>query len=227
MTMSRGRWIGLISAFLFLLGIHYFYKNTPEVSEHVTTVRRTPEQIEREIREYKEKMAENERRKKEQAELNARAAQEAAAQQAAQQAFIHSQQQQAVGAQPTPQSQNWEMYRQQLLAESKGEAGEEPAPQPAPRGNPLFAKKAKAAEPEGAAPTGTPAAGGPSAPAAEATRPYTVRDSDSMFSVAATELGNRKAWRQLMQLNPQVRNPSRLTPGTVIRLPVKRAGSYD
>lgn len=52
---------------------------------------------------------------------------------------------------------------------------------------------------------------------------YTVKRGDSFSSIAAHTLGNASRWREIWALNPEVRTPSALQPGTQLRLPA--AGS--
>ena len=48
---------------------------------------------------------------------------------------------------------------------------------------------------------------------------YTVRNNDSLFSIAKNELCNETAWQQIYQLNQdQISDPDQLLPGMILRL---------
>ncbi|MGE0279716.1 MAG: tetratricopeptide repeat protein, partial [Rhizobiaceae bacterium] len=97
-----------------------------------------------------------------------------------------------------------------------------PEPQPAP------VKKTELimpAQPAAPAPTAEPAE--PAAPTTPATAPattatpasYVVQPGQSLWSIAAERLGNGERYIEIIDLNPQLRNPGRLLPGTELILP--------
>ncbi|GAA0695755.1 LysM domain-containing protein [Marinobacterium maritimum] len=54
---------------------------------------------------------------------------------------------------------------------------------------------------------------------ASAADTYTVQRGDSLSSIAARLLGKADRWREIWSLNPQIRTPKQLQPGTRLRLP--------
>ena len=54
--------------------------------------------------------------------------------------------------------------------------------------------------------------------AAATTRTYTVKKGDSLWSIAARQLGDGKRWMEIRDLNG-LRDPNRLAVGSVLRLP--------
>lgn len=67
------------------------------------------------------------------------------------------------------------------------------------------------------APAAPAAAGGAPRPSG---RTYTVRSGDSLWLIAQRELGKGARWTELRDLNRDtVRDPNRITPGMVLRLP--------
>ncbi len=54
---------------------------------------------------------------------------------------------------------------------------------------------------------------------ASATDTYTVQKGDSLSAIAARLLGDGDRWREIWSLNPQIRTPKQLQPGTRLRLP--------
>lgn len=59
-----------------------------------------------------------------------------------------------------------------------------------------------------------------SAPSASRYTLYTVRQSDTLESIAARVLGSTDRYWELADLNPQIKFPLDITMGDVIRLPV-------
>lgn len=54
-------------------------------------------------------------------------------------------------------------------------------------------------------------------------RTYTVKRGDTLGSIAARELGSESRWPEIHRLNrDEVRNPNRIEPGQVLRLPPAR-----
>lgn len=51
------------------------------------------------------------------------------------------------------------------------------------------------------------------------TRPYVVQPGENLHVIAARLLGDRLQWPHLWRLNPQVKDPNRLLPGQVLRVP--------
>jgi nucleoid-associated protein YgaU len=65
-----------------------------------------------------------------------------------------------------------------------------------------------------------PAAPGANAPAA--TIDYTVKEGQTLSSIAAASYGSKNDWPKLYELNKdRIKDPDRLAPGTVIRVPKK------
>ena len=50
-------------------------------------------------------------------------------------------------------------------------------------------------------------------------RRYTVRLNDSLWTIAGARLGDPTRWPEIATANPQIRDPRRIHPGDVIRLP--------
>jgi nucleoid-associated protein YgaU len=49
---------------------------------------------------------------------------------------------------------------------------------------------------------------------------YTVRDGDTLSSIAAQKLGKRGRWNEIYELNrDRVKDPDSVAPGTVLKLP--------
>ena len=61
------------------------------------------------------------------------------------------------------------------------------------------------------APTPTPKGG----------KTYTVQAKDTLFSIAKTQLGDGKRFKEIMTLNPEITDASKLKVGQVIKLPEK------
>ena len=55
--------------------------------------------------------------------------------------------------------------------------------------------------------------------AADGTRSYTIKEGDSLWRIAATELGNGTRWREILEVNPTLSETSTLTVGSTILLP--------
>jgi Flp pilus assembly protein TadD/LysM repeat protein len=51
------------------------------------------------------------------------------------------------------------------------------------------------------------------------TNPYVVQPGQSLWSIATEQLGNGERYIEILRLNPELRNPGRLLPGTQITLP--------
>lgn len=60
----------------------------------------------------------------------------------------------------------------------------------------------------------------PMAPAGMATRTITVHAGDSLWKIAEQNLGRGSRWRELLAANPTLANPSLLTTGSKLNLPV-------
>lgn len=56
---------------------------------------------------------------------------------------------------------------------------------------------------------------------------YTVRKGDSLSSIAAQTLNDAQRWREIWALNPQIRAPKELQPGTRLRLPAPPPSDTD
>jgi nucleoid-associated protein YgaU len=52
---------------------------------------------------------------------------------------------------------------------------------------------------------------------------YTVQAGDTLASIASRELGDPLAWFDILQANPQIKNPDLIYPGQVLELPPLRA----
>jgi hypothetical protein len=69
-----------------------------------------------------------------------------------------------------------------------------------------------------------------SAQRADSTRAHVVKAGDTLWSLAATYLGDSQRWRELLALNSSVRAPDALTVGSTIRIPARatsRPASQD
>ncbi len=65
----------------------------------------------------------------------------------------------------------------------------------------------------------------PVAPAHAQANEYEIRKDDNLEGIALSKLGKRSLWREIVAVNPGL-NPSRLQPGTKIKLPaVAKAGN--
>ncbi|MDD2710753.1 MAG: LysM peptidoglycan-binding domain-containing protein [Verrucomicrobiae bacterium] len=69
--------------------------------------------------------------------------------------------------------------------------------------------------------TSSPAPSSSKKPAAKPTssRTYTIKKGDGIQSIAERFYGDRSKWREIMAANPNLKDPNRLSPGQVIRLP--------
>ncbi|MGC4026975.1 MAG: LysM peptidoglycan-binding domain-containing protein [Mesorhizobium sp.] len=47
-----------------------------------------------------------------------------------------------------------------------------------------------------------------------------MQPGQSLWSIAVDKLGNGERYREILNLNPQLRNPGRLTPGQQLILPI-------
>jgi len=48
---------------------------------------------------------------------------------------------------------------------------------------------------------------------------YEWKDGDRLDNLANKFLGNSQFWWKIMDLNPEIINPTQITPGTLLRLP--------
>lgn len=48
---------------------------------------------------------------------------------------------------------------------------------------------------------------------------YEVVETDTIGNLASKFLGHPHLWYQIMDINPEVLNPFKLTPGTILRIP--------
>jgi nucleoid-associated protein YgaU len=72
--------------------------------------------------------------------------------------------------------------------------------------------------PQAPAPTTPVTPPAPAAPTGPAT--YTVKGGDTLWRIASKELGAGARWQEIYALNPhQLPNPSKLTPGQVLKMP--------
>ena len=93
-----------------------------------------------------------------------------------------------------------------------------PLAAPPPPKPPAPDKRSDAAPETPASPAAAAAA--PSAPAVAATpAQYTVQPGQSLWSIAAERLGRGERYIEIIDLNPHLRNPGRLSPGTQLTLP--------
>lgn len=89
------------------------------------------------------------------------------------------------------------------------------APEPAPQ-RPLAKPEPQVVQ---AAPTGTPKPDLAAAIVPPRFRDYTVRSGDTLERIAEREFGKKSLWTAIAEANP-LRDPRRLKPGDVIRLPI-------
>ena len=52
-------------------------------------------------------------------------------------------------------------------------------------------------------------------------RTYTVKAKDGLMSIARTQLGNQHRWKEILALNPDIKDPNHIKVGQVIKLPAK------
>ena len=55
-------------------------------------------------------------------------------------------------------------------------------------------------------------------PTAEPVRTYTIRKSDTLWSIAKRRLGSGRRWKEIVAVNPGL-DPTKLQPGQTIKLP--------
>ena len=71
-----------------------------------------------------------------------------------------------------------------------------------------------------ARPMNSPASVPPAAPAASASRTYTVKAGDSLSKIAQREYGDASEWKKIHAANrDQIPNPDLIHPGQVLKLP--------
>lgn len=76
---------------------------------------------------------------------------------------------------------------------------------------------AKAALP---APTDSPTANPvPATPAGAHVKTYTVHKGENILAIAEKVYGNRARWKDIVAANPQLKDPNRLAPGQVLKMP--------
>lgn len=52
-------------------------------------------------------------------------------------------------------------------------------------------------------------------------RSYTVKAHDGLMSIARSQLGNEHRWKEILALNPEIKDPHQLKIGQVLKLPAK------
>ena len=52
-------------------------------------------------------------------------------------------------------------------------------------------------------------------------RTYTVKAHDGLMGIARSQLGNEHRWKEILTLNPEIKDPNQLKVGQVIKLPAK------
>ena len=92
-----------------------------------------------------------------------------------------------------------------------------PEPQPAPVKKTELIMPAEPAVPAPAEPAPAEPTVAPAATATPAS--YVVQPGQSLWSIAAERLGNGERYIEIIDLNPQLRDPGRLLPGTELILP--------
>ena len=106
-----------------------------------------------------------------------------------------------------------------LLEQTLGQGAEAaiaaaPDPTPPVRTTPITptaaATTARTAQPTATAPAATPG-----------TREYTVKDGDSLWKIAANELGNGTRFEEILTLNPNITRTSTLSVGMKIKIPAR------
>lgn len=61
----------------------------------------------------------------------------------------------------------------------------------------------------------------PATATAAATMEYTIKNGDSLWKIAANELGNGLRFEEILELNPQINKDSKLSIGMKLKLPAK------
>jgi LysM repeat protein len=56
---------------------------------------------------------------------------------------------------------------------------------------------------------------------------YTVKSGDTFWKIASRELGSRRQWKQIEELNPGALHHGQLKVGTVLKLPAKTVATAD
>ena len=71
--------------------------------------------------------------------------------------------------------------------------------------------------------TAPPVDPGPGAGAGDTSggRSYTVKAHDGLMGIARTQLGNEHRWKEILALNPEIKDPNQLKVGQTIKLPAK------
>ena len=114
---------------------------------------------------------------------------------------------------------NLENQRLKALLEQAMKSQQEPKPVAADE----TVKKVESATAEelAAASTKSAAAPEPGRPASAGVREYTVQDGDSLWKIAANELGNGVRYKEILALNPDMTEKTKLNIGMKINLPAK------
>ena len=61
----------------------------------------------------------------------------------------------------------------------------------------------------------------PAAAGKAGARDYTVQKGDTMFGIARTQLGNQSRWKEIRDMNPEIKDSNTLKAGQVIKIPEK------
>lgn len=61
--------------------------------------------------------------------------------------------------------------------------------------------------------------------AQEGSHSYTVMKGDSLSSISKSELGRADRWREILELNPAIQNPAKITVGQTLKMPA--ASNFD
>ncbi|MHC4915259.1 MAG: LysM peptidoglycan-binding domain-containing protein [Planctomycetota bacterium] len=95
----------------------------------------------------------------------------------------------------------------------------QPPRPPAPRAErPRTSPRAPDPRPRRQQPRERPAPRGPKY------RNYVVKRGDRLWKIAETQLGHGRLWRAIQKANPAIKNPNRLRPGMVLRIPLRSGG---
>jgi nucleoid-associated protein YgaU len=63
--------------------------------------------------------------------------------------------------------------------------------------------------------------GGPGPIDTSGARTYTVKAHDGLMGIARSQLGNEHRWKEILAINPEIKDPNQLKVGQVIKLPAK------